>query len=132
MVARLHTFTPTYYAELCPEGHSPNDPRRPRLLYRGPTVEELLALVRVGSQIRASDRAAANEALDQALELAQACTLRAVGDWTWCGLNPVALPSVRSLIPSDALRLVSELTRAGQPEEASDLVPLSDGPTPSA
>lgn len=129
MVARLHSFTPTYYIELAPEDHAPNDPRRPRILYRGPTVEELLRLVQLGGQMRASDDAVRTQSLDDALDLAQACALRVVGDWGWCGLaGTPERPNLRTLIPRDAMRLIKEVTLAGQPEEVADAAPLGAGP----
>lgn len=132
-IYKLHTFFLPVYRELLPDDwKGEDDPRAPRMLFRGPTVAEFAAMF-------ASEQAlpkTAQEAMaqnDDVVALLSPLVKRFAGDWTLAGVDgkaqsDLSLRDLSSLQMSDLFVMVLS---AGRPDEEKDLVPLGAGGQPA-
>ncbi len=132
-IFKLHTFYLPVYRELLPDDwKGEDDPRAPRMLFRGPTVSEFAAMFASEQQLpqNAQDAMAQN---DDVVGLLSPLVKRFAGDWSLAGVDgkdarDLSLRDLSALQMSDLFVMAIS---AGRPDEEKDLLPLGDGGQPA-
>lgn len=132
-IFKLHTFYLPVYRELLPDDwKGEDDPRAPRLLFRGPTVSEFAGMFSTEQSLPKTAQEAM-EQNDDVCSMLAPLVKRYSGDWSLAGVDgkdarDLSLRDLSALQMSDLFVMAIS---AGRPDEEKDLLPLGDGGQPA-